>query len=135
MPKHPVYTAMLPEGARAVIGMPHPSGRAAMRMLENEGFHWENYIDIFDGGPTMTVRTEQIRSIKEAADAKIIAVDASLGEHKGGEKDLVSFGRLGAFRAAYGWLERRDGGVAIDPEAAALLGVGGGDTITHVGRW
>jgi len=135
MPKHPVYTAMLPEGARAVIGMPHPSGRAAMRMLENEGFHWENYIDIFDGGPTMTVRTEQIRSIKEAADAKIVAVDASLGEHKGGEKDLVSFGRLGSFRAAYGWLDRRDGGVAIDPEAAALLGVGGGDTITHVGRW
>lgn len=34
MPKHPVYIAMLPESARAVIGVPHPTGRAAMRMLE-----------------------------------------------------------------------------------------------------
>ena len=135
MPKHPVYTAMLPESARAVIGLPHPSGRAAMRMLENEGFHWENYIDIFDGGPTMTARTDQIRSIKEAADTKIVAIDASLGEHKAGEKDLVAFGKLGAFRATYGWLEPQDGGIAIDPEAADLLGVGEGDLITHISRF
>ena len=26
MPKHPIYTAMLPESARAVIGLPHPVG-------------------------------------------------------------------------------------------------------------
>ncbi|WP_066488757.1 arginine N-succinyltransferase, partial [Sphingomonas sp. CCH9-F2] len=57
MPKHPIYTAMLSDTARAAIGLPHPSGRAAMRMLENEGFAFENYIDIFDGGPTMTART------------------------------------------------------------------------------
>jgi len=37
-PKHPIYIAMLSETARAAIGLPHPSGRAAMRMLENEGF-------------------------------------------------------------------------------------------------
>ena len=29
MPRHPIYTALLPESARAVIGMPHPKGRAA----------------------------------------------------------------------------------------------------------
>ena len=135
MPKHPVYTAMLPESARAVIGMPHPSGRAAMRMLENEGFHWENYVDIFDGGPTMTARTDQIRSIKEAADSKIVAVDPALGDHKKGEKDLIATGRLDKFVATYGWLEKRDDGIAIDPDAARLLGVGEGDTITHVSRW
>ncbi len=54
MPKHPVYIAMLGEDARAAIGVPHPSGRAAMRMLEAEGFRVEGYVDIFDGGPTMT---------------------------------------------------------------------------------
>lgn len=135
MPKHPVYTAMLPESARAVIGMPHPSGRAAMRMLENEGFHWENYIDIFDGGPTMTARTDQIRSVREAHDAKIIAIDPELGDHKRGEKDLITHGRLDSFRAAYGWLEPREGGISIDPDGARLLGVGEGDVITHVARW
>src|SRR3546814_14367205 len=38
MPKTPIYTAMLTDSARSVIGMPHPNGRAAMRMLETEGF-------------------------------------------------------------------------------------------------
>ena len=62
MPKHPIYTAMLPESARAVMGVPHPSGRAAMRMLESEGFAHEGYVDIFDGGPTMAAPTDQIRT-------------------------------------------------------------------------
>src|SRR3546814_18939505 len=66
MPKHPIYTAMLPESARAVIGMPHPNGRAAMRMLEKEGFQQGDYVDIFDGGPTMVVQTDQVRPLSDA---------------------------------------------------------------------
>jgi arginine N-succinyltransferase len=135
MPKHPVYIAMLPESARAVIGVPHPSGRAAMRMLEDEGFAWENYVDIFDGGPTMTVRTDQIRSVREAKDVSVIEVTEKLGEHIGGEKMLVTIGRLHGFRAAYGWTEQRDGGVALDEVSAAKLGVAVGDSLTLVPRW
>ena len=66
MPKTPIYIAMLPESARAVMGQPHPTGRAAMRMLEHEGFDCDGYVDIFDGGPTMTARTDQIRTVREA---------------------------------------------------------------------
>lgn len=93
MPKHPIYTAMLTETARAAIGLPHPSGRAAMRMLENEGFAYENYVDIFDGGPTMTARTDRVRSIREAADDRVISVDRG-----GGAEALVATGVLGDFR-------------------------------------
>src|SRR3546814_11818270 len=64
MPKHPIYIAMLTDTARAAIGLPHPSGRAAMRMLENEGFGFDNYIDIFDGGPTMTARTDRVKAVQ-----------------------------------------------------------------------
>jgi arginine N-succinyltransferase len=135
MPKHPVYIAMLPETARAVIGIPHPSGRAAMRMLENEGFAWENYVDIFDGGPTMTARTDQIRSIREAQDHTISAIKDSLGDHIGGEKMLITRGRLVDFRAAYGWIESSEGGVAIDRSSAEALGLTVGDTITAIARW
>lgn len=135
MPKHPVYIAMLSDAAKAVIGVPHPSGRAAMRMLEEEGFAWENYIDIFDGGPTMTVRTDQIRSIREARDSPVVALEPNLGDHKAGEKRLVSVGRLAEFRTAYGWVEQREDGIALDPECAALLGVEPGMTVTHVARW
>src|SRR3546814_19327350 len=81
MPKHPVYVAMLPETARSVIGVPHPSGRAAMRMLENEGFAFEHYIDIFDGGPPMTARTDQVKSI--AGSQHIRTEDSRVGKERG----------------------------------------------------
>ncbi len=135
MPKHPIYIAMLSESARAVIGVPHPTGRAAMRMLENEGFNWERYVDIFDGGPTMTARTDAIRTIAEAEDSKIIGLSNEIGDHRGGEKVLAACGRLSNFRCAFGWIDRREGGVQLDEESADLLGVGEGDTITHIARW
>ena len=135
MPKHPVYIAMLTEHARAVIGVPHPSGRAAMRMLEEEGFAWEQYVDIFDGGPTMTVRTDQIRSVREAKDSKIVALDDSLGDNKDGKKRLISVGNFGDFRTTYGWTDCDGEDIRLDPASAQALGVGEGDTVTHVARW
>lgn len=134
MPKHPVYIAMLSDAARNVIGVPHPSGRAAMRMLENEGFAWEKYIDIFDGGPTMTARTDQIASVRSAMDAVVTAVDDDLASEDVAASRLIATGRLAAFRAAYGRVAAHKDGVAIDRAAADLLGVEPGMTVTHVGR-
>lgn len=128
-PKHPVYIAMLSESARAAIGLPHPSGRAAMRMLENEGFAFEQYIDIFDGGPTMTARTDQVRTIREARTHEIVAIDDD-----GGEPALVASGRLTDFRSAYGRIRDCGGGVALDQACAAALGVVVGDSVSHVAR-
>jgi arginine N-succinyltransferase len=134
MPKHPVYIAMLPESAKSVIGVPHPSGRAAMRMLENEGFAWENYIDIFDGGPTMTARTDQIRSIREAKDVTITEIRKFVGEQKVDQKKLLTLGRLHTFKAAYGWMDDRGDDVIIDAETARALNISVGDQVTYVGR-
>ena len=134
MPKHPVYIAMLQESAKTVIGVPHPSGRAAMRMLENEGFGWENYIDIFDGGPTMTARTDQIRSIREAKDVTITEIRKFVGEQKVDQKKLLTLGRLHTFKAAYGWMDDRGDDVIIDAETARALNISVGDQVTYVGR-
>jgi len=134
MPKHPVYIAMLQESAKTVIGVPHPSGRAAMRMLENEGFAWENYIDIFDGGPSMTARTDQIRSIREAKDVTITEISHSVGEQKSDQKKLLTLGRLHAFKAAYGWIDDRGDDVIIDAECARALNISVGDQVTYVER-
>ncbi|CAN5350404.1 arginine N-succinyltransferase [soil metagenome] len=128
-PKHPVYIAMLSESARAAIGLPHPSGRAAMRMLENEGFAFEQYIDIFDGGPTMTARTDQVRTIKEARTHMVVAIDED-----GGEQALVSFGRLTDFRSAYGRVRECGDGIALSRACATALGVIEGDSVSHVAR-
>lgn len=128
MPKHAIYIAMLNDTARAAIGLPHPTGRAAMRMLEDEGFSHDGYVDIFDGGPTMTSRTDMVKSIKSAQCMTL----ASLKD--GGEPALIASGRLAAFRATYGRIANTADGGALDPEAAARLGVAEGDIICHVGR-
>lgn len=129
MPKHPIYTAMLSESARAAIGLPHPSGRAAMRMLENEGFAFENYVDIFDGGPTMTAKTDQVRSIAEARAAQVTAIDG-----EGGVASLVASGSLSDFRCAFGDVRVAEDGVALSEGCARVLGVEPGDAVLHVAR-
>ena len=136
MPKHAVYIAMLSDAAKNVIGVPHPSGRAAMRMLETEGFAWDKFIDIFDGGPTMTVRTDQIKSVRDAQTATISDVSDALGADSGGEKRLVASGQLADFRAGYGWIANSPDSesVVIDARSAAVLNIGAGDSITHVAR-
>ena len=128
-PKHPVYIAMLPESARAVIGLPHPSGRAAMRMLENEGFAYENYVDIFDGGPTMIAKTDQVRTIRDVRSARIVAIDGD-----GGDPALVAHGRLAEFRCAYATVRASADGVVLARHAATALGASEDDIVSHVAR-
>ena len=128
MPKHPVYVAMLSDAARHVLGRPNVSGRAAMRMLENEGFAYENYVDIFDGGPTMTARTDQVHSIRNSRDGTVS------GLAEGGALSLVASGRLADFRCAYGHVADSGDSVALDATAAGLLGVQVGDAVRWIER-
>ncbi|SFN78180.1 arginine N-succinyltransferase [Sphingomonas sp. OK281] len=129
MPKHPIYTAMLTETARAAIGLPHPSGRAAMRMLENEGFAFENYVDIFDGGPTMTARTDQVRSIADARTSNVVAIGGNDGNDA-----LVATGHLANFRAVFGKVRETEGGVMLAEDCGRALQIREADRVTHVAR-
>lgn len=129
MPSHPVYIAMLPESARTAIGVPHPSGRAAMRMLENENFQFEGYVDIFDGGPTMLARTDKVASIAEAEHKPLVATDCDSGE-----KALLATGTLTEFRCCYGKRDFVEDGLAIDAASAKTLRVGEGDMVWSVAR-
>ncbi len=130
MPKHPVYVAMLDDEARSVIGVPHPTGRAAMRMLENEGFRSEGYVDIFDGGPTMTARTDEVKSVAEAESRMVASVNCEKGE-----RAIIATGRLNTFRACYGArVLNEDGTIAIDSSTADVLEVSKGETVWSVTR-
>jgi arginine N-succinyltransferase len=132
MPKTPIYTAMLPEAARHVMGTPHPSGRAAMKMLEREGFHYDCYVDIFDGGPTMIAQTDQIRTIREARDYVLAEVT---DETDSAQHSMLAAGKLHGFAATYGYLEvDPDGTAFLDPQSAAALGIKPGDTFLAMGR-
>jgi arginine N-succinyltransferase len=130
MPKHPVYVAMLGEEARTAIGMPHPSGRAAMRMLEGEGFRHDGYVDIFDGGPTMTARTSEVKSVREARPGTVAFANLDLGE-----RAILATGTMGTFRSAFGMRDfRPDGSMEIDRLSASALGLSEGDEVWSVAR-
>jgi arginine N-succinyltransferase len=131
MPNTPIYVNMLPESAKAVIGQPHPTGRAALKMLQAEGFVWECYIDIFDGGPTVTAPTDQIRTVREAEWLKVG------GSHsdKSGKTMMVATGQLGSVRCCYAQIRIDERGECLlDEKAMKMLDIGSGDTIIAVSR-
>jgi arginine N-succinyltransferase len=130
MPKTPIYTAMLPESARAVIGVPHPSGRPAMKMLENEGFRFDCYVDIFDGGPTLSVATDEIRTTRDSRDLVV----AEIRDGDPGQQMMVASGHLAAFVAGYANIAIHGDEARIDSETAGRLHLGVGDKIVAMGR-
>lgn len=63
MPRNPIYVKLLSSEAQAVIGQPHQSTAPAMNILLKEGFRYNNYVDIFDAGPTIEAPLADIRTI------------------------------------------------------------------------
>jgi arginine N-succinyltransferase len=131
MPKTPIYTAMLPETARSVMGVPHPSGRAAMKMLEREGFNFDCYVDIFDGGPTMTAPTDQVRTVRESRELVLEAVVDKVE----GTNMMLARGRLQEFVTCCGDVAiSPEEGATVGRDTAALLGIRPGDRFLAMGR-
>ena len=98
-------------------------------MLENEGFVWDSYVDVFDGGPTVTARTDDIRTVREAMNLKVAD-----GEPSEGMPMMLAHGRLHDFAACYAKVEVNGEGAVIDGEARRMLGVKTGDTVLAVAR-
>ena len=112
MPKHPIYTVMLPEAARRVMGVPHDTGVPAMRLLTREGFRYEGYLDIFDGGPTMRVPTDLIATLRASHEGPVVGTAE-------GAPALAASGRLFDFRCRIVAAERAGEGWRV-PAAAGL---------------
>ena len=134
MPRHPVYTQLLPVEARAAIGEVHADTLPARAMLESEGFRYEGYVDIFDAGPTMECFRDNIRAVRQS---QVLPVRI-------GEDDLVPDGltddvvwlvcnrSFDRFRAMLVPAPRRMAQFPLLPHAADALGVAAGSTVRAV---
>ena len=94
MPRQPLYVDYLPESAREVIGKVHTSTQPARKLLENEGMHYEGYVDIFDAGPVLQGRVSELRAVRDS----VLAVAQEGSEEGETEHLLVSNTRLADFR-------------------------------------
>jgi arginine N-succinyltransferase len=123
-PRHPIYVELLPRSACESIAQVHRDGEAARAMLEAEGFRYQGLIDIFDAGPTVACRRDDIKTVREARWLRV-----RVGEDAFGEEALVCTSDLARFRAARTPV-LVDGDIAIlGREAAQALRVRDGDRV------
>ncbi|MEM6550691.1 MAG: arginine N-succinyltransferase [Planctomycetota bacterium] len=66
LPDTPISTKLLPPAAQRVIGKVHPESQGALSLLEAEGFHPANMVDIFDAGPCYRCDRDAIRTVRQA---------------------------------------------------------------------
>lgn len=95
MPKFPIYLDLLPQEAKASVGRAHDTSAIAMAMLIQEGFVFENYVDVFDAGPQVVAQTKTIKTI---AHARVYDVATGPGPSGAPNAILVCTSRLADFR-------------------------------------
>lgn len=125
MPPHPIYTVLLPKSAQDVMGKVHPQTVPALHLLEQEGFRYQGYIDIFDGGPSVEVPRNEIRSIKRSRLFEAVIAEPAAG----GVPCLVSNTDLHGFRCTHATLYVEAGKVAIPAALARALAIDEGDML------
>ena len=122
-PRYPLYLSLLPAAAQAALGRPHDDGRPAFEMLITEGFHAGDYVDIFDGGPTVVADIDAVKTVREARPVAMAGLAA------GGAQSLVAVGSGADFRVARGEVDA-DG--RVEPKLAEALQIEVGDAMLVV---
>lgn len=93
MPRYPIYTRLLPKKARSVIGEYRPDREPVMNILEEEGFSYQGYIDIFDAGPTVEAGTDRLQTLRDS-----LLLTPSAGQPESDDHYLVANTQLENFR-------------------------------------
>ncbi len=124
MPKHPIYAALLPDAAQAVMGQTHPLGAGARKLLEAEGFRYDGIIDIFDGGPSVSAPRDHIRTIKDSR-----RVTATTGDGEFPISALISNDKIKTFRAVFSSLRFEGGAAIFSRETMNALNLKNADTV------
>lgn len=127
MPRHPIYTVLLPHEAQAVLGQVHPETAPALRLLEREGFRCQGYVDIFDGGPTAEAPRDQIRSLRQSQ--VLPARVMPRGTPGAASQYLVANTQLADFRCTLAPLAPSRDHVVLDQATAAAINIAPGDNV------
>ncbi len=127
-PRHPIYVPTLPQAAQDVIGKVHPNTLPALKMLEREGFRTNGQIDIFEGGPTVECKCEDILTVRESQRAEL----TKIGEIPENAPPAIIANTSLDFRACNGPICEENGGrVRLTQEVADALEVKPGDFVRY----
>ncbi|MGQ5523219.1 arginine N-succinyltransferase [Chitinimonas sp. PSY-7] len=123
MPQHPIYVPLLSDEAQEVMGQINPASAVPFDVLTREGFETENYVDIFDGGPTLYARTAAIRTI---AQSRLIKLAAGEG---GQVPYLIATTSLKDYRCTVADAQLVGDSLVVAPAVLTALGLKTGDTV------
>ena len=126
MPDNPIYLELLPENAQAVVGKPHPTGEPALKMLFNEGFRYDEYVDIFDAGPTVHVPTDEMDTVKNST---LFSVETITNTEIIGDKYLICNTSLNNFRVCLSEVTKSNSGLTISESLAKAMQVKQGEQL------
>lgn len=128
IPKYPIYVSLLPKAAQRVIGQTNPASEPAKAMLENQGFRFQSYVDVFDGGPTLLAERDQLGIVRDSRKAVVSGIDDSIPPPKW----LMANDRFDGYRCLVARMALQpDGTVHITPRASEQLKVVAGDAIRY----
>jgi len=131
MPKYPIYVNLLSKAAQAVIGEVHEKTRPALKLLQAEGFTKSGYVDIFDAGPSVEAKIDNIRTVR-ISQRLPVEISTSVSDE---QADFLAINtKLYDFRAISLALQinAEKHVVQISEQAAKLLKVSNGDPIRFV---
>lgn len=125
MPRYPIYVKLLAKEAQATIGQPFEASYPAMRMLEKEGFTYEGYLDIFDAGPTVQCKRQNIATVQQSLNVPVAGIEADIS----GEAMMVSTTQLKILHMVHTPVAKSVKGVILSHEAADALQVKKNDEV------
>ena len=129
MAEHPIYLALLPEAAQAVVGKVHPDTKPALRLLEQEGLTFGGEVDIFDAGPTYRSPLPEVRTYRESR----VGVFEQVTRPDSESALMILSNDALDFRATLGHVQvSPEGGVGLARDVALALGLHLGDTVRYV---
>lgn len=123
LPTFPIYKKLLPHVVQETIGKAHEGSAGAKNLLEKACFHFHDYINILDGGPTMSAYKTDLSLAHQCYNIQRVAeIRKPLCEGILGRTSLP-------FSAVYTPFTLIDKQVTLFPETAEILAVKEGEQL------
>lgn len=128
LPRYPLYVDFFSDEARQTIGMTHELSLPALHILAKEGFVYRKYIDVLDGGPTIEVARQEIKTVQNTRVARVASLKKEI---KSDTKMLISNTDMN-FRSGVTNIELTPHGeVILSEKYAQLLTIDSGSKIAY----
>lgn len=131
LPKYPILVDLLPKEAQEVVAQVHPNTVPARKILEQEGFEFCGLVGIFEPGPVLETKLDDVRALKES---KVLQISKITHDEIDSEVFIISTsGEDKDFKACLGKLSiNEDGTATICAVTATALKLRLGEKLRYV---